>query len=609
VEIEEASRTAGAGRERAAHIALGLVLATLMVLPALVAIAALAGRPWYPVSDLAIINLRVRDVWTVDTPLTGLWSRFGWNHPGPLMFWFMRGLAAGTGGAPWATRIAGPLLQGVALGWLAWVTWRRDLRTLLAAATVTALTCVAISPQVFRVPWNLYVPLPFLLLFLFLTYLVACGSFRQLIAMSVVATFVVQTHVGYAPLLVAGFAFALAATVKDVKVDRHPPDRWRSTLIISGAVWLLTWIPIGVDAVVNPPGNFAKIVEYFFRGEETTVGIVPALGIMASEYHFVPPWLGGTESFNPWVDDAVHVVPSSLWWLLVPGMLLVLGFVAASRTHSREDARLVALAATMFVVAVLAISRADGARAYTFIWRIVIATFVVVACIWAIARLAEPHAPRVLRVAAVFGVVGVVAWGNVGFAISIPSARPYGGLEQRESALRQTMAQLRKAGLPKDQVVLAMAVGPGLPSLHRGVVDQLDREGVDVRVIPKLGRVFGTNRTAGPTDADAIWYVVERGSYARRFLELPGARVIAATTPLDATEEAELEAGQRRLATELRDARRLDLREHLDSSFVALVLRGVPGVDQATARRVADLNDAVDRAEGCRCSVIAVPAS
>ena len=54
---------------------LGLGLAIAMVAPPLIAIVVMAGRTWHPVDDFAIIDLRVRDVWSAHPSLTGLFSR------------------------------------------------------------------------------------------------------------------------------------------------------------------------------------------------------------------------------------------------------------------------------------------------------------------------------------------------------------------------------------------------------------------------------------------------------------------------------------------------------------------------------------------------------
>ena len=40
-------------------------------------------------SDISIIELHVRDVFTRHTPLVGPYSRFGWNHPGPALYYVL----------------------------------------------------------------------------------------------------------------------------------------------------------------------------------------------------------------------------------------------------------------------------------------------------------------------------------------------------------------------------------------------------------------------------------------------------------------------------------------------------------------------------------------
>src|SRR5262245_57976259 len=77
------------------------LLTGVALVPVFVVIAARAGRDYLPIGDLALIDLRVRDVWSRDIPLTGAYSRFGWNHPGPLLSWLMAPLSLVTGRAAW----------------------------------------------------------------------------------------------------------------------------------------------------------------------------------------------------------------------------------------------------------------------------------------------------------------------------------------------------------------------------------------------------------------------------------------------------------------------------------------------------------------------------
>jgi len=580
--------------------ALRLFVAIGIVAPALVAIACLVGRRWHPTDDLAIIDLRSRDVWTTHTPLTGLYSRPGWNHPGPLMFWMIGGVA---GQAPWATRIAGPIIQGVALGWLAWTASRRGLRMLLAAGTVASLTYLGINSEVFRQPWNLYLPLPLLVLFVFLVCIVATGGFRQLIAMSITGSIIVQTHVGFAPLVVAGFAWALGCVIHDWRREQTVPERWRSTVALAVALPAVAWIPPLIGAIVQTPGNLGSLVRYFTSGSHPSVGLHPAVGIMAAEFRIVPPWLGGAVRLRFLTD---YVVPSPAWLLLVPGGLLALGAVAARRSHSRDDARMVGFAALLVLVSIVAISRADEALAYTLQWRLVVAAFVVVASVWSSAAAIDQKASPWPRVGAVVLVVGVIAWGCGVRAVSERAPVANDQLEVRDSALANLMGQLEREGLPGPGQLLVRAYGTTLPHLFDGVVNALDRHGVDVRVDRALARVFGSQRVGTVARTNEVWYVAEEGWVKALLLRIPGARVIASTTPLSPSDDEELSRLQAKLREQLVAARRPDLGHDVESPLIALFTQHVSGVDQETARRVAQLSALAVRNGGCRCSIIAI---
>ena len=43
-------------------------------------------RTWYPHGDLAVFGFRLDDV-TSHPPLVGAYSRYGWSHPGPLLYY------------------------------------------------------------------------------------------------------------------------------------------------------------------------------------------------------------------------------------------------------------------------------------------------------------------------------------------------------------------------------------------------------------------------------------------------------------------------------------------------------------------------------------------
>ena len=65
------------------------VAAGLLAVPALVLLVRAARATWVPSSDWAAIEARTRDVWTSHASLVGPYSRYGWNHPGPLLFYVL----------------------------------------------------------------------------------------------------------------------------------------------------------------------------------------------------------------------------------------------------------------------------------------------------------------------------------------------------------------------------------------------------------------------------------------------------------------------------------------------------------------------------------------
>ena len=193
------------GRDRAAVAFAGLVVLT--VAPVVAAAVSLVGRHWHPASDLAIQLLQIDDVGSRHTPLTGVHSRYGWDHPGPLLLWLL---------APF-DRLFGPtgVLVGVAvlniaalLGALV-IARRRGGVTLTAvvAAMLLVLT-LANDTDLFVNPWNPWVAvLPFFT-YVLLAWSVADGDVGTLPWLVGVGTFVVQAHVGYAPLVLGAGVFA-----------------------------------------------------------------------------------------------------------------------------------------------------------------------------------------------------------------------------------------------------------------------------------------------------------------------------------------------------------------------------------------------------------------
>ena len=155
---------------RRGAIAVGILLIAIALWPALAAARASLRLPWNPSGDWALLAMRVEDVGHV-TPLLGPYSRFGWNHPGPLMFWVLAVPYHLAGGAAEALLASTAWVNALALGGSVGVAWRRG-RLPLAASTTVALMILtrAIGPEQLRDPWNPYITMLPLALFVFLVW-------------------------------------------------------------------------------------------------------------------------------------------------------------------------------------------------------------------------------------------------------------------------------------------------------------------------------------------------------------------------------------------------------------------------------------------------------
>jgi hypothetical protein len=364
------------------------------------------------------------------------------------------------------------------------------------------------------------------------------------------------------------------------------------------AALVVLWAPPLVHELVHP-SNVRELARAQTDPSEPLLGLSDAAGILAEEFRIPPPWLGGEHGLDEFRNTAL---PASAWWLVVPLVLLIVAALATRRRSTRGSAALVALTATLAVVALVSIARVVGApERYVFFWRVPLALIVVFVACWTVWLAAHLDERPLARRAAGGALAAVVVVASATLSLRIAQVDD---VSDAEPLAREAVASVRSS-LPDDHRVLVRAAGVGFLGIERTVVNELDRDGASVFADEDLGFVFGRSRTATPEEVDEVWYVTEGGEYLSVLAAAPGARVLWESTPLTEAEEQELRAGQRELWSVLEPEGRVDLFGVLQSPLAAIALDGVPGVDQAVLDRVADLNAVVSDADACRCAVVA----
>lgn len=574
------------------------ILTIVVVIPPLATFARFAFRDVLFTGDLAVVETRLRDLWSGSMILDGPLST-GFNHPGPLYFYVLAPLYGITGGHPWSMIVTGLLVHVGAVLWSVWLAWRRGGAVLgLLVVALVSLTNLAATERLFLDPWNPHLALGFFLVCVLQLWSVMVGDLWQLAPATIVGSFLAQSHIGYVPLVVAGFTVVLVTLVVDARREHDVGKSWHGPVLVSLALLMVCWLPPIIEQVTNSPGNFVRIARYFRSTPEPVIGLRDGIGTFAALYRPLPTWLGGSERYVPLTFQPR---PASPAFLIVPAILLLVAYLLARRHRLQPECRLVVLVSAFTVVGLVGLSRLKQRAAWSYMsmWRIPLAVLILVIAAWTLWHaLGEPGtlARTIVAGAATMAVVGGV----------VPITSDIVTTEHAASYHHDAAAAVRALSIDETtDEILVRSVAPSLRGVAAAIVNELDRDGVTVRVPPSGRLGWGSARVARPQQVDRVWVVTEDGARGALLRAAPGAKVLVHTSPLRAVDERELSQHQRAIARQLLDAGRPDLVGWLDHAvLVGLLPQQVPDLDPIAIDRVLRLTQAVSRSGRCRCTVV-----
>jgi putative copper export protein len=99
------------------------------------------------------------------------------------------------------------------------------------------------------------VAFPFFVLYVLAVWALADGARWAPVVVTAVGTFLVQTHVGYLPLVAVGAAAAVAMLVLDARRRGESLRPWRRPLGWSLAVGALLWLAPVFEQLTTPTGT------------------------------------------------------------------------------------------------------------------------------------------------------------------------------------------------------------------------------------------------------------------------------------------------------------------------------------------------------------------
>jgi hypothetical protein len=484
--------------------AIGLALTLLPLVVSAVALGVKSGTGYLAQADIGLIELQTGDVGR-RAVLLGLYSREGWNHPGPALFYALA-LPYRLAGSHSIGLVFGALvINGSAVAGMALVARRLGgLPLMLMTLVGSAVLMRALGPVFVRDPWNPYITvLPFGLLVL-LTWAMTCGEAWALPVGVGVASFCIQAHVGYAPLAIPLLAWG--ATWLIVLGVRHRGDaggqhqrRSRGLLraaVVTALVVVVMWLPVAIQQLSDSSGNLTEVFRYFTDANEAPHSLGDGYRAISGQFGPTPEWLTGDVEVIPFTGESGLLYSARLPVLLVPIGITI--FVFWRRRHSYAN-RLVVTLLLALVLGVLAVTRTIGlAYAYRLRWTWFLGTLAMIVVLWAAWTLVAERARRKSSDIRPLLAVPLSALVILCVVNTVSAARA-GPPQPRMSAATHELGSGIEAELPEGSGDVLLLNRGFLGGLHKsGLVRYLERRGIAARVDNSSRDAFGDHRVHQP---------------------------------------------------------------------------------------------------------------
>ena len=426
--------------------------------------------------DFSLTELQTRDIGHNWVEL-GAFSRDGWFHPGPALFYALAPIYRLLGGAAVNLHVAALAVNAAAIAGMGFVARRRGgLPLLLVTLVAVALAVRTLGVDPVRMAWNPWMAvLPYGLVLL-LVWAMACGERWALPAAVVAGTFAAQTHVGYValalPLVILGAVWLVVATPAGERRRLVVPA------LVAGAAAAVMWLPPAVEALTNDPGNARTVVSWFREGgngpqEASTLSAGWNVAV-TSQWSVLPEWAFGNR------PPTLAQTPAALADPRPPVLLLVVAAASLYLVRRRVPGavQLVAVWAVATVAGVVSTARTvGGVYQYRTGFVTVLGMIGGIVVLWAGWTALAAWRPRLERRVLVPGALAVLA------ALAVVSSVAHvqaGEPEETSTELaRELLPRLVDALPPGEGDVVVDGRSFGAIGFRSAVVVELNRAGID----------------------------------------------------------------------------------------------------------------------------------
>lgn len=488
--------------------------AALVALPFVVLALRLVVAGQDPVlsGDHAALDLRTLDAAELHGSL-GPYSRFGFSHPGPALFYILAPVMLVTGRAPWALHLGVQLVMAASAVAMIVVVGNRAGRLAAAGSASALLVYVAVLRlSVLKVPWNpLVIILPVALMLVATAAVRGPGVVLGIVLLA--GTFIVQTNVSSGLMVVACAAMAMSFALWGLRGRRssaRPPVA--PIRLAVGAAFVMTagllWIPPVAQQLSGQPGNAREIARFFGSdwGPKPTTGL-EAAAVVGREMDLSRgqvPYLGGLDRDNVGMARSLAALGTALL-----AAVLLMGF--GHRAGETFATRLGVVSLVGIATAVVSVTQVVGGLAwYLAAWMSACVVPILVGAFVLAGRAMEDRERKkagthlLVAVTAVLAVVlaATAAGAPLYESPAFPDEHKYRSAV--EAAWRVVDPLVRRTGA--ETVAFNSAAGHAWPGMA-GLAVRLERRNVRVSVPDDFLPIFGDRRRINGTEAVTILFV------------------------------------------------------------------------------------------------------
>lgn len=461
--------------------------------------------------------------------LLGPYSRTGFHHAGPIVFYLLAPFVALAPSVSAGLYIGAAAINLAALGATVGVVWRKaGAPAALWTAAALDLFTACLGPGTLREPWNPYLVIMPMVLFVVLWAVACSGGAGYGIWALVIGSYEIQTHIATAPVI------ASLLLVMAVRRRSHLPSaspgwlhRWR----VGPGVLVVLWLAPLLELLRDRPNNLS-LAWAFLTSSHRPAGWGQAARTATSVLTVVP---FGNRDYSLALPRSA---PEMVLGLVAMAVLAAVSWRAARRIAPRRGsalaARLIEGGVMAGAVGVVSLAGSDGpVLLYFTLWLAAIPVVLLIALGVAVlpsggltcsTRRSLPGSPprffrRGVTAALLGGAAVVPICLSTVLALGLPSidhtigsgpwpAQDASTVQGRHRTVQVT-AELDRAAvaaLPRGAHAVRLGIGsPGVWPYAAGIVLQLDQRGLQVTVSPSSWELyFGPNPPPPPADAPRL---------------------------------------------------------------------------------------------------------